>query len=127
MKLVKDSHEIEAVSGVAIKISGLSCQTTLLNWNSGGKDIDCEKDKLMNKLKRLTEQAKEAQLSLYIDAEQAPIQGAIDSITRTLMQMFNTGKVPIVFGTHQTYLKNSNAALTRTAIIAAGCEPRFHG
>ena len=109
ISLIQNSGDNRAISGIAIKVSGLAKAKVLQNWNQ--PDIDHEKKELNHKMNALAEQAKNYNLKLYIDAEQYPIQGAINDISRSLMIKFNTGTEPIIYTTHQTYLKESNELL----------------
>ena len=109
ISLIQKSGDNRAISGIAVKVSGLAKAKVLQNWNKPG--IAHEKEELSHKMIALAKQAKNYNLKLYIDAEQYPIQGAINDISRSLMMKFNTGIEPIIYTTHQTYLKESNELL----------------
>ncbi|CAE7550855.1 PRODH [Symbiodinium sp. CCMP2592] len=61
--------------------------------------------KMLRRVQRIIDLAQELGVCVMIDAEQTAIQPAIDQITISMQRMYNTGDLPLVFGTYQTYLK----------------------
>ena len=73
--------------------------------------LDEEETKLYavmaDRLRALAKVAKENNVRIMIDAEQTYFQPAIDYLTNELMEKYNDGPYPVIFGTYQMYLKDS--------------------
>lgn len=90
----------------------ISCKVTGLTHFSLLERIDAdevlnaeeikEKDKLYSRIRQIAKAAEEADIGLFVDAEESWIQDAVDEITFELMREFNTKKA-IVYSTPQLY------------------------
>jgi len=70
---------------------------------------------MKRRLSELAQMAESLGVRIMIDAEQTYFQPAIDHLTHRLMAIYNhrSGKNPVVFGTYQMYLKDSEYRLLR--------------
>lgn len=70
---------------------------------------------MKRRLKELADMAQELGVRIMIDAEQTYFQPAIDHLTHRLMVVYNDkkGSYPVIFGTYQMYLKDSEYRLHR--------------
>lgn len=118
IQLLEDASHYPQISGMALKISGLTSNDTLIHWHKHNETISKNKQALLAKLDAITQLAKNNNQTLYIDAEQYPIQLAINDICRSLMKKFNTNQTPVVYTTHQTYLKDSIKSLENDIVWA---------
>ena len=118
IKLIQDAGHYPEITGIAIKISGLTDHKTLREWHNNTPQLEINKTELLAKVDALAQLAKNNNQTLYIDAEQYPIQLAINDICRSLMKKFNTNQTPVVYTTHQTYLKDSIKSLENDIVWA---------
>ncbi|KAF9942503.1 hypothetical protein BGZ67_001485 [Mortierella alpina] len=72
--------------------------------------------RLLKRVERLCDQAKEAQTRLMMDAEQTYFQPAIDAMTLHLQERYNRTRHPggpLIYNTYQMYLKDALGRLQR--------------
>ncbi|XP_036598097.1 proline dehydrogenase 1, mitochondrial-like isoform X2 [Trichosurus vulpecula] len=116
------------------EMQGLSGTVDLLNWNSlidnrtkfsklllvpnmqtgqlepllahFTEEEDLQLKRILHRTEVLAKRAREVGVRLMMDAEQTYFQPAISHLTVELQRKFNTEK-PLIFGTHQCYLKDA--------------------
>ena len=72
---------------------------------SMSQDEEIEFTKVQQRVKSICQTAHQANVPLFIDAEESWIQEAIDNLANDMMQVFNTKKA-IVYNTYQLYRKD---------------------
>ena len=96
------------VKSVSLKPTGIAHATLLKKVSEREQLTHSEQEEFENNKSRLDEICKKAQSSdiqIYIDAEQSPIQNAIDELSTSMMEKYNTIK-PIVFASLQMYRRD---------------------
>ncbi|CAE7509772.1 PRODH [Symbiodinium pilosum] len=68
---------------------------------------------MLQRVQGILDLAQELGVRVMIDAEWTDIQPAIDHITIFMQRIYNTGDLPIVFNTYQTYLKGMPTRVQR--------------
>ena len=68
---------------------------------------------MLKRVQGILNLAQELGVRVMIDAEWTDIQPAIDHITIFMQRIYNTGDLPIVFNTYQTYLKGMPTRVQR--------------
>lgn len=105
LSLVGQAKKYPNIPCICLKMTGL-VSFSLLEKKSNGVLLSEEEKKqwelLLVRLDRLCEQCRQADLPLYIDAEESWIQPAIDRVVETLMSRYNKQKA-LVYQTIQMY------------------------
>lgn len=70
-----------------------------------------EWERVNARFEHICETAFENNISIFVDAEESWVQGAIDSLVLAMMKKFNTS-FPTLYNTYQMYLKSSRERLT---------------
>ena len=94
-----------SVPFLSCKVTGITAFSLLEKLNSGAELSDeekIEKEKLYSRMHAIASAAAEAQIGLFIDAEESWIQDAVDELTFVLMRKYNKAK-PVVYSTPQMY------------------------
>ncbi len=87
------------IKSVSLKPTGIAHSSLLEKVSEGAKLTHREQGEFENVKSRLDDICKKAQsadIQIFIDAEQSPIQNAIDELSISMMEKYNTKK-PVVF------------------------------
>jgi proline dehydrogenase len=122
-RAANDNHVPFAV----FKITGIARFGVLESANNGLDNLTeqqlADLEIVTARIKRICQAAFDAQVPLFIDAEETCIQNTIDSITHDMMRLFNRKKA-IVFNTVQMY-RHDRLAFVKTYLEVAKQE-QFH-
>eukprot|EP00929_Paragymnodinium_shiwhaense_P028143 TRINITY_DN1637_c0_g1_i1.p1 TRINITY_DN1637_c0_g1~~TRINITY_DN1637_c0_g1_i1.p1 ORF type:complete len:667 (+),score=191.36 TRINITY_DN1637_c0_g1_i1:75-2003(+) len=80
---------------------------------------------IVKRTQRIFDLAKELDVRVMVDAEWMDIQPAIDHMVIFMQRLYNTGEVPIVYQTYQTYLKGMENSVERDLVRAKAEGYRF--
>ena len=104
-KIIEFANERDAVSTVAVKITGLA-RFALLEKISADQDLNIpeqeEWDRVIERIENIIISAANSDVSVWVDAEETWIQDAIDDLTMEFMEKYNREE-PVVYNTIQLY------------------------
>ena len=131
LKAAQLSGKTEAVDSVVVKVTGLANDELLMSLNEEDIDFDAVADvelqKLIDRLDTVCKAASDADIQIYIDAEESWFQGTIDCLADEMMRRYNKERV-VVLNTYQLYrhdrlafLKDSHAK-SRAGGYLLGCK-----
>lgn len=115
LKAIRFASNHKSIPLISIKITALADFGLLEKFSADNiptSQVDTlEWEHALARFELICRTARDSKVSIFVDAEESWIQGAIDKMVLDMMKKFNT-ELPTIYNTYQMYLKTSYSRLT---------------